>query len=141
MSSGGLEGPFSRDPLPVFSAGGPFEQFSHGQGCPLFDVVHPAFPLPTILQFFLKDAFGEAVVACDMLEPCKFPSFDSCQKKFLWTQKEVELAPNLVIGHMLRVGDMEFLHATEEFLFALSCFRKPESSSSERRLVSLLEVV
>ena len=43
------EGRFSRDPLPVFSAGGPCEQFSHGQGCPLFDVVaHPPFPLPTL---------------------------------------------------------------------------------------------
>ena len=30
-----------------FSAGGPCEQFWLGQGCPLFDVVHPAFPLPT----------------------------------------------------------------------------------------------
>ena len=33
--------------------------------------VHPAFPLPTMvsstLQDALKDGFGEAVVACDML--------------------------------------------------------------------------
>ena len=43
--SGGHEGRFSRNPLPVFSAGDPCEQFCHGQGCPLFDVVHPAFPL------------------------------------------------------------------------------------------------
>ena len=34
-----------------FSAGGPFEQFWHGQGCPLFDVVHPAFPLPTTVPW------------------------------------------------------------------------------------------
>ena len=43
-----------------------------------FDVVHPAFPLLTTasptLQGVLKDGFGEAVVACDMPEPCKFPS-------------------------------------------------------------------
>ena len=38
---------FSRDPLPVFSAGGPCKQFWHRQGHPLFDVVHQAFPLPT----------------------------------------------------------------------------------------------
>ena len=38
-SSGGHEGRFSRDLLPVFSAGGPCEQFWHGQGCPVFDVV------------------------------------------------------------------------------------------------------
>ena len=38
---------FSRDPLPVLSAEGRCEKFWHGQGCSLFDVVHPAFPLPT----------------------------------------------------------------------------------------------
>ena len=42
----------------------------------------------------LKDGFGEAVVACDMPEPCKFPSLDSCQKKFLWTHKGFNLAPH-----------------------------------------------
>ena len=54
---------FSTDPLPVFSAGGPCEQFWRGQGCPLFDVVHPAFPLPTTASPILQ---REAVVACDM---------------------------------------------------------------------------
>ena len=48
------------------------------QGCALFDVVHQAFPLPTtaspILQGALNDSFVDAVVACDMPEPCKFPS-------------------------------------------------------------------
>ena len=62
------------------SAGAHFEQFWHGQGCPLFDVVHPAFPLPTTasptLHGVLKDGFGEVVVACDIPEPCKFPSLD-----------------------------------------------------------------
>ena len=47
--------------------------FWHEQGCPLFDVVHPAFPLTTTtsptLQGVPKDGFGEAVVACDMLLP------------------------------------------------------------------------
>ena len=46
-SSGGQEGRFGRDPLPVFPAGGHCEQFWHGQRCPILDVVHPAFPLPT----------------------------------------------------------------------------------------------
>ena len=45
----------------------------HGQGRPLFDVVYPAFSLPTAasltLQYALKDGFGEAVVAGDMPEP------------------------------------------------------------------------
>ena len=56
-----------------FSSGGPCEQLWHGQEYPLFDVVPPAFLLPTtaspILQGALKDGFGEALVACDMPEP------------------------------------------------------------------------
>ena len=28
-------------------------------------------------------------MACDMPEPFKFPSLDSCQKRFLWTHREV----------------------------------------------------
>ena len=64
---GGLEGRFRRDPLSVCSAGSHREQFWHGQGCPLFDVVHPAFPFPTTasptFQSALKDDFGEAVLA------------------------------------------------------------------------------
>ena len=81
----------------------------HGQGCPLFDVVHRALSLPTtaspILQGALKDGFGEAVVACDMPEPCTFPSLDSCLKRFLWTHKEVDLAPHQIVGHVLQAGD------------------------------------
>ena len=97
---GGHEERFSRDPLPVFSAGGRCEQFWHVQRCPLFDVVHPAFPLPTTASpTLLKNGFGEAVVACDMSEPCKFPSLDSCQKRFLWAHEEVDLALHPVVGH------------------------------------------
>ena len=55
------QGQFSRDSLPVFSAGGSCEQFCHRQGCPLFDIVHPAFPLLTTalptLQGVLKNGF------------------------------------------------------------------------------------
>ena len=73
-SSGAHEGRFSRDPLPVFSAGDPCEQFWHGQGCSLFDVVYPALPVPTAasltLQGAVGDGFGETVVACDMPELC-----------------------------------------------------------------------
>ena len=65
-----------RAPLPVFSAGGHHEQFWHGQGHPLFDVVYPALPLLTTvvlltLQGALKNGFGEAVAACDMPESCE----------------------------------------------------------------------
>ena len=56
-----------------FSAGGPCEKLWRRQERPLFDVVHPAFPLPTTelltLQGALNHGFGEAVVACDMKEP------------------------------------------------------------------------
>ena len=59
---------------------GPCEQSWHGQGFPLFDIVYAAFPLLTTasptLHGVLKDGFGEAVMACDMSEPCKFLSFD-----------------------------------------------------------------
>ena len=80
----------------------------HGQGCPLIDVAYPAFsPLtmasPT-LQGALKDGFGEAVMVCDMPEPCKFPFLDTCLKRFLWTHKEVDLAPHPVVGLVLQVG-------------------------------------
>ena len=55
------EGPFSRDPLRIFSTRGPWGKIWHGQGCPFFDVVHPAFSLsittsPT-LQRAPKDRF------------------------------------------------------------------------------------
>ena len=46
-------------------------------------------------------------MACDMPEPCKFPSLDSCQKRFLWTHKGVDLSPRPVVGLMLQVGDAE----------------------------------
>ena len=46
-------------------------------------------------------------MACDMSEPCKFPSPNNCQKKFPWTHKEVDLAPHLDIGLVLKVGDTE----------------------------------
>ena len=70
----GDEGRISRDPLPAFfSFGDHCEQFWRRQGCLPFDVVHPAFPLPTTasptLQGVLKEGVGEAVVACDMREP------------------------------------------------------------------------
>ena len=61
----------------------------------------------TTLQGALKDGSGEAVVVCDMPEPCKFLSLDSCQKRFLWTHKAVALALQPVIGLALQVGDAD----------------------------------
>ena len=48
-------------------------------------------------------------MACDMPEPYKFPSLDSCQKRFLQTHEEVNLAPHPVVGLVLQVGDTEML--------------------------------
>ena len=56
------------------------------KGCPLFDFVNPAFPLPTksspTLPGAIKDGFGVSVTAHDMPEPCEFPSLDIWQKRF-----------------------------------------------------------
>ena len=93
--------PVSRDPLPVFSAGGPCEQFWHRQECPLFDPVHRPNTASTTPHGALKESFREAAVACDMPESCKFPSPDSCQKRFLWTHKGADLAPHPVVGLVL----------------------------------------
>ena len=46
---------------------------------------------------------------CDMPDPCKLPSLDSCQTSFLWAYKEVDLAPHPVVGLVLQVGDAEKL--------------------------------
>ena len=62
--------------------------------------------LPT-LQGAPKDGFGEAVMVCDIPKPCKFPTLDHCQKRFLWTHKEVDLALRPVVGLVLQVGDAE----------------------------------
>ena len=50
------------------------------------------------VQDALKAGFGEAVVVCDMPEPCKFPPLESCQKRFVRTHEEVDLSPHPVIG-------------------------------------------
>ena len=46
-------------------------------------------------------------MACDMPEPCEFPAPNSRQQRFLWTHKEVDLAPHPVVGLVLHVGDAE----------------------------------
>ena len=52
----------------MISAGGRCEQVWLRQGHPPFDVVHPAFHLPTTtlrtLQGAVRDGFGEAALAC-----------------------------------------------------------------------------
>ena len=68
-------------------------------------------------------------MACDMPGPCKFPFLDSCQKRFLWTHKEVDLALHPVVGLVLQKGD------TEMFPHALG-FRSLFSESASRVHVS-----
>ena len=97
VGSGGHEGRFSRDRLPVFTAGDHRKEFRHGRGRPLFDVVRPACPLPTGASPTVQGAPREVVVARDMLGPCEFSSLASCQKRFLWAYKEVDLTPHLVV--------------------------------------------
>ena len=46
-------------------------------------------------------------MVCDMSESCDFLSLASCQKRFLWTQKETDPALHPVVGLVLQVGDME----------------------------------
>ena len=58
-------------------------------------------------QGALRDGLGDTDVVRDVPEPCKFPSFDSCQKRFLWTHKDVDLARPPVVGLVLQVGDAE----------------------------------
>ena len=48
-------------------------------------------------------------MACGVPEPCKFPSLDSCQKRFLWTHREVGIAPHSVVGLVFEVEDSEKL--------------------------------
>ena len=102
------KGQFSRDPLPVFSARSHHELFQHKLGCLLSDVVLPAFPVPTAvsptLQCDLKNVAIEAVMVRDMLKPCEFSPLDSCRKKFLGTQKDVDLALHPVTGLVLQEG-------------------------------------
>ena len=134
----------------MFFAGGPCEQLWHGQGCPHFDIVLPPFPLPTTaspaLQGALKDGFGEAVMACDMPEPGKFQSLDSCQKRLLCTHKEVDLTPHPVVGLASQVGDAEKFPQALGFegldpSFRVSkqgpCFTATEEDGGDKRLVQL----
>ena len=85
-------------------------------------------------------------MACDMPKPCKFSSLDSCQKSFLWTHKELDLARHPVVGLVLQVGDMEkFPHARGfehlDPFFRVSkqgpCFTAVEEDGGDKRLVRL----
>ena len=98
------------------------------------------------LQGALKDSFGEAVTACDMSKPRKSTSLDSCQKRFLWTHEEADLAPHPVVGLVLQVGDTEKFPHTLGFesldpFFRISqqgpCFTAIAEDGGDKRLVVL----
>ena len=59
---------------------------SNGQGRPLFDVVYPAFALPTTASpdvlGALKNGFGETAVPRDMPKLFQFPSRDGKSHEF-----------------------------------------------------------
>ena len=85
-------------------------------------------------------------MASDMLKPCKFPSSDSCQKRFLWTHKEVVIAPHPVVCLVLQVGDAEKFPQVLGFeslvtFFRVSkqgpCFTTKEEDGGDKRLVEL----
>ena len=89
---------------------------------------------------------GEAVVACDMPKPCKIPSLGSCQKRFAWTHKGVDLAPHPVVGFVLQAGDAEKFPQALGFesldpFFRVNkqspCFTAIEEEGGEKRLVEL----
>ena len=82
----------------------------------------------------------------DMPKPCKLALLDSCQERFLWTHKGVDLAPHQVIGLVLPVGDTEkfpnvlgfegldpFLRVSKQS----PCFTVIEEDGGDKRLVEL----
>ena len=85
-------------------------------------------------------------MACDMSEPYKFPSLDSCQKVSSGIHKAINLALRPVVGLLLQVRDVEkFPHAlgfeSLDPFFRVSkqgpCFKAIEEDQSNERLVQL----
>ena len=67
-------------------------------------------------------------MACDMTEPCKFPSLDN-QKRFLWTHKE---CGEFSSGTQLRKPD-PFVRVSKQVL----CFTALDEDGGDKRLVEL----
>ena len=56
--------------------------------------------MPTV-QGALKNGSEEAALTRDMPKPSKFPCLDSCQKRFLWSHEEVDLALHPIVDLVL----------------------------------------
>ena len=66
----------------------------------------------------------------DMPEPCEFPSLDSCQKRFVWAHKEVDLAPHPVVGLTLQEDAEKFPRALGYEILDVFCQSKQARSIS-----------
>ena len=96
-----------------------------------------------ILQDALKYDLGEAVVACDMPEQCKFPFLESCQKRFLWAHNEVEFISRWCCAPSRRYGEVSsntwfrrpgsFFQSQQ----AGSCFTAVEEDGGNKRHVEV----
>ena len=82
----------------------------------------------------------------DMPEAWNFSSLDSCQKRFLWTHKEADLASRPVVDLVLQVGDTEkFPQAlgfkSLDLFFSVSklgpSFTAVEVDGGDKRLIQL----
>ena len=144
---GGHEDRFSRDPFPFFfsSAGGPCEQFWHGQRCPVFDVVHPAFSLPTTASPSPQGAL-KAVMVCDMPEPCKFRLLTVARRGSCGPKRKLSLlrTQSLVLISMQKMRRSFLMHFGLESLdpfFRVSKqslrFTAVEENGDDKRLVEL----
>ena len=66
----------------------------------------------------------------DIPEPCEFPSLGSCQKRFIKSHKEVDLAPHPVVDLLLQVSDAgkfvlkQNLRLYIYILTSFTCWRK-----------------
>ena len=70
------------------------------------------------------------------------PFLDGCQMRFLWTHKEVDLAPHTAVGLVLQAGDTEkFPHALGFERFSVSmqgpCFTAVKEDGGDGKLVEL----
>lgn len=87
--------------------------------------------------------WGEKDVVRGVPEPCELSSLDSCQQRFLWADKGVDLAPHPVVGLLLQVGVAEkFPHVVGfeslDSFFRVSkqdsCFTAVEEGGGRRQL-------